>query len=505
MLARKSLLLFLISTTNSALGFLSTVLIARWMGAEALGVVTYYLGLLGMLSVFLDMGLAFSHLKRVSETEDDPAILIGTFLSLKLSLAVVFSLVACFLPAVRSRMGRALFVDSRDQALYAITAATYILHSLSSVFLYTYEARMESAKEGLIALAGSLLSFLAKALVAIASLGLVALSAAYLSEPIVLLIGALLLFRGYRIAKPTVEKACSYIRYAWPLSLNTAVTLVITNLSPVWIREFWGPSEVGYYASVIGFGALLDRVGATVMMLFFPQASGDVAQGRWQEIHRRLFVIERYLLTIVVPPAVAIMVFSQNIVRIAFGEGFQTAAPILACLALGSIIGTVYQPYATVLYAIEKQKHLLNASLIGLGAMLLTDTLLVPRRLGALALPGLAGVGAAIGLVVMALARGIYQQIMVRRHTRIPLYPRLGAYLVAGGAMFGLMQVLNGLASVVTFSLRAPLVSVAGLVAYLAILALFRQFTVSDLRVFMGILYPTEMARYIATELMRER
>jgi O-antigen/teichoic acid export membrane protein len=505
MLARKSLLLFLVSVTNSVLGFLSTVIIARWMGAESLGVVTYYLGLLGMLSVFLDMGLAFSHLKRVSETRDDPAALIGTFLSLKLGLAIVFVLLTWLLPVVRDRIGRPLFSDSHDQAIYAITAATYVLHSLSSVFLYTYEARMESAKEGLIAFAGSLLSFLAKSLVAIAGLGIVALSAAYLSEPVVLLIGALFLFSGYRIAKPTARKACSYIHYAWPLSLNTAVTLVISNLSPVWIREFWGPSEVGFYASVIGFGALLDRVSATAMMIFFPQASGDVAQGQWQEIHRRLFVIERYMLTIVVPPAVALMVFSHDIVRIAFGSDFQTAAPILACLAAGSVIGTVYQPYATVLYAIEKQKHLLNASLVGLAAMLLTNTLLIPRQLGALALPGLAGLGAAIGLIAMALARGIYQQIMVRRQTGIPLYPSLGTYAVAGGAMFGLMTMLNGLAATVTIWLRAPLISVAGLAAYLAILALLRQFTGSDLRVFLGILHPREMARYVATELMGER
>ena len=41
MLARKSLLLFTVNMAGSALGFLSTIVIARWMGAAALGTLGY--------------------------------------------------------------------------------------------------------------------------------------------------------------------------------------------------------------------------------------------------------------------------------------------------------------------------------------------------------------------------------------------------------------------------------------------------------------------------------
>ncbi len=501
MLARKTVLLFAVSMSGSALGFLSTIVVARWMGAGALGTVSYYLALLGMLSVFLDMGLAFSHLKRVAETEEDPASLIGTYLVLKLFLAVIFLLLALLLPAARNLLGYPTFASPQERSIYAIIAATYVCHSLASVLLFTFEARMETAREGFIVLAGSFLSFVAKVAVAFMGWGVVALSGAYLLEPIILILCAIWLFRGYRVSRPTLLTIRDYVRYAFPLSLDTGVSLVNSNLNPVLIGAWWSPTEVGYYGSVIGFGALLDRVAAAASVLFFPQASTDAAHGRWEELHRRLFVIERYVLVIVGPLAVALFAFAQDIVRIALGPDFLAAGSILSGLAISSVVAAVFQPYAIILYAIEKQRSLLSSSLVGLGALLTVSTLLVPRSFASVPLPGLAGTGAAIALVAMALARGCFQQRIVRRYTGIPLYSKLWTHVLAGLAMYACLQLLKGLLQQLIWWFRLPLLSFIGLAFYLSILVLTRQFTASDARVFLNILHPQQMAKYIAAEL----
>lgn len=500
MLARKSLLLFAVNMAGTVLGFLSTMVIARWMGAAALGTVGYLLGLLGLLSVCLDMGFAFAHLKRVSESQDDPAPLIGAFLAIKLALAAVFLIAALLLPVVRSYGGQTLFQNSSERTAYYVIAATYVLHSLSSVFLFTFEARLETAKEGLVAFAGSLVSFVVKAAAALLGLGVVALSGGYLIEPVTLLVCALFLFRGYRIARPRRQHLQSYVHYTLPITLNTAVTLAIANVNPVFIRSFWSNVEVGYYTSVLGFASLLDRVAMTVATLFLPQASNDAAHGDWGEIRRRLRVIERYVLTMLVPLAVLLVFFSREIVVIALGAEFVAATPILTFLVFKSVVTAVFQPYSTVLYAIEKQRYLVISSLVSLVTLLVADALLVPQRLGGRTLPGLGGAGAALALALMSVAGGIVQARVVSRLAHIEPYWKALLFFVAGALMYALMW---GGGKLVHMSiwLKVPALTVVGLASYLLALAVLGLFTRDDARVYLNVLHPQRMIDYVSSEL----
>lgn len=503
MLARKSLLLFVVNMAGSALGFLSTIVIARWMGAEALGTVGYLLGLLGLLSTLLDLGSGLAHLKRVSETDEDPAPLIGAFLAIRITLAAVFLLAVVLLPAIKAYLGQPLFQTRDEQLAYCIIAAFYVLHSLSTVFLYTFEAHLETAKESIPDFAGSVVSFAAKAAVALAGLGVVGLSAAYLTEPIVRLGLGVLFFRGYRIARAGREHIASYVRYALPLTLNTALSMVVANINPVVIKAFWTAAEVGYYSSVLGFGIVLDRVASTVMVLFFPQASSDVARGNWTEIRRRLSVIERYVLTILVPLGVALIFFSKDIVVLALGAEFAPAAPILVCLAINSMIAAIFQPYRTVLYAMEKQGYLVLSGAIGLVALLLANALLVPQRLAGFTLPGLDGVGAAVGLVAMTVTSGALEVRVVKERAGIDFYWKACLHWLAGGMMYLAMQAL-GQVSPLSLWLRLPLLASLGLAVHLMALALMGQFTTADLRVFLNVLHPQRMMEYVSAELDRD-
>lgn len=500
MLARKSSLLFTVNMIRSFLGFVSTMVIARWMGAEALGTIGYLLGLLGMVAVLLDMGFAFAHLKRVSETREDPAVLIGTFLVLKTVLIVVFLIAVTLLPSVKDYLGQPLFQGQDERYVYCTIAAFYVLHSLSSVFLFTFEARLESAKQSAAGLVSSLLSFVAKTIVAIFGLGIVALSSAYLIEPLALLICALLLLNGYRIARPQREHLGSYIRYTLPITLNTAVGMVMGNVSPVILKAFWTSTEVGYYTSVLGFGVLLDRLASTVAILFLPQASSDAARGNLGEIRRRLFVIERYVLTVLVPLGVVLIIFSHQVVITAFGPEFAPAAPVLMALVTKSILSAIFSPYALILYAIEKQKYLVISNTLGLLTLLFTNAVLVPDQAWGLSLPGLRGTGSAIALAAMTLVSGIVQVGTVRWSTSIGFYWKALLHLLAGAIMYLVMQVGRSTAPMSMWA-QIPLLTALGLGAYLAALRLMGLFTRADAQVFLNMLHPRKMMEYIVSEL----
>ena len=500
MTARKSLLLFVVSMFGSLLGFLSTIVIARLMGAEALGTIGYLLGLLGLMGIVLDLGFAQAHLKRVSESDQDPASLVGTFLLIKWLLAVVFLALVVVLPWAWAQLGQVLLASPQERQAYYILAVFYVVHSLATVLLYTFEGRLETARETVPDVGGSLLSFLAKAVVAFMRLGTVALSGAYLVEPVVRMFLAGLLFRGYRIGLPTRQHLVSYARYAAPLTLNSIISMVVTNLNPVAVGVFWNAAEVGYYTAVLGFGLVIDRVASAVAVPFLPRVSGDVARGNWEEMRERTSVAERYLLLVLAPVATLLLFFSREIVDLTLGPGFESSVPIMMVLLLSSVIAAAFIPYRTVLYAIERQRDLVISSWVGLVVLVLADALLIPMRLGSLTLIGLRGLGAALAMMLMNLASGLVQVVAAKRHAGVVLYKRSILILLAGTAMYLTMAAVRALVPAV-WLVRVLLCSLVGVMSYLAILVLVREFTRADARVFLNILHPQRMLDYVSGEL----
>lgn len=500
MTARKSLLFFVVSMFGSVLGFLSTVVIARWMGAEALGTVGYLLGLLGLLGIVLDLGFAQAHLKRVSESDADPAPLVGTFLLIKAALCCLFLVLVVILPWLKPDLGQSLLASRQVRQVYYVLAIFYVVHNLANVILFTFEARLETAKETIPDVGGSLLSFLAKAGVALAGLGTVALSGAYLVEPVARLCLGGLLFRGYRVGRTTRQHLASYTRYAAPLMLNSVINMVVNNLNPVAIGAFWSAADVGYYTAVLGFSLVIDRVASAVAVPFLPRVSGDVARGNWVEMRDRTNVAERYLLLVLAPVAALLLFFSKEIVDLTLGAGFGPSGPIMMVLILSSVAAAVFIPYRMVLYAVERQRDLVISSVVGLAILVMADGLLIPARVGDWSLIGLGGLGAALALLLMNLASGLVQVVAATRYAGTALYKRGVLIFLAGAAMYLAMAATRALVPAALL-VRVLFCSAVGVSSYLGTLVLVREFTRADVAVFLNILHPQRMLNYVSEEL----
>src|SRR5512132_445171 len=69
-LGRKSVVLFAGTSVASGFGALTTILVARRLGPEALGILGFSVGLVGVLTALLLPGFAQAHQKRVAEGAD---------------------------------------------------------------------------------------------------------------------------------------------------------------------------------------------------------------------------------------------------------------------------------------------------------------------------------------------------------------------------------------------------------------------------------------------------
>ncbi|HID64841.1 MAG TPA: flippase, partial [Anaerolineae bacterium] len=442
MLARKSLLLFATHLVNSLLGFASTFIVARLMGPEILGIIGYLLGLAGLVALFSDLGFSVAHVKRVSE-QDDVAENIGAFFVLKGGLTVIVTLVLYLAPVVADWVGYRPLTTPEHYLAYYLLASIYLFRGLGTLFNATFRARQETAKTSVSLIVSSFATAVAKIAVAVAGLGLVALSSTYLLESAVLFGVALLLFRGYPVKRPRWAHLRRYVIFALPVMLTFVLANLIANIDRVMLGEFWDVTEVGYYLGVAGILRIMEQVSSAGMTLFMPQSSHDAHHGRHAIVVQRLFAAEKYLLLIMVPITVLVVFFREPIVRLVLGNRFLPSIPVLAVLAANALWKTYRRPYGNLAYALDKPHYLVWTAAVNLVTLLIADPILIPNTLFGIPMLGLGSLGAALGWLVKSLVGGSVLLLLLNRRAQVPIYGRAVWFLAAGGLMYGTMYALE--------------------------------------------------------------
>jgi O-antigen/teichoic acid export membrane protein len=335
---------------------------------------------------------------------------------------------------------------------------------------------------------------------ALAHASLTWLAIAYTLETVVALAVSAWMFWRYPVRRPSRDELAHLLGYARPMFLVTTLAYILPNIDRILLERSWDAKEVGYYTAVLGLVALLQRVPLAAMGIFLPQASEDAARGDLREVQRRLFILERYLLMITVPMCVAVALASAHVTRLYLGQEFARSGPILAVLALSPLLTAFFEPYNTVVYAIEKHQYLVLSGVLSLVVLLIVDALLVPPALWGMAMMGLGGLGAALGSLISQAVNGTLQVYIARRFARVGLYGRAVRFVTAGLAMAATAMALRSITNSDSLLVMA-LGLVGGGMVYLIALALQHEFSLADARLFLELLHPGRMARYIGAEL----
>ena len=119
-LSRKSFLSILNTALNLVLGLVSVYFVSHYFGPLGMGSFSYALAFVATFSIVLDLGTATSHVKRLSEGFDE-ASCIGTYLSIKLFLSLLYTVIVLF---------ALYFIDIRDPNYFSedIKIMIYILY-----------------------------------------------------------------------------------------------------------------------------------------------------------------------------------------------------------------------------------------------------------------------------------------------------------------------------------------------------------------------------------------
>ena len=146
-----------------------------------------------------------------------------------------------------------------------------------------------------------------------------------------------------------------------------------SSISP-WIVEFFlGVNAVGIYGALTKVQVLIIRVFEPLETIFYPLVSRF---GNFNDSRKIVFRATKYILFVSLPFIIAAVIFSEYILSVVLGQGFEKYAAVFMVLLLTVVIFILNMPMKPLFFNLKAQKSLtvisavLLASTLALGSVL---------------------------------------------------------------------------------------------------------------------------------------
>ena len=257
----------------------------------------------------------------------------------------------------------------------------------------------------------------------------------------------------------------SLVTTSAPLMLNNFLNTIFFRTDVMMLQPLRGMEAVGFYSTAYKFIDGLLIIPSFFTLALFPVLS-RYAQTSHDLLMQAYVRTVKVLLLIALPLTVGVALIAEQLILLFFGEAYAPSVRALQILIWFLPFSYINGVTQYVLIAVNQQRYLTGAFLLGAGFNLLANLLVIPIY----GIEGAAAVTVVSELVLMVpFMRGIYRYV-----GPLPL-ASIGVRGIAAAAVMGLL--LFPLRHV-SFLALAPL----GACIYLAMLLLLRAFDEEDRR-----------------------
>lgn len=314
------------------LGLLATVLLARSLGPSDFGIFNYALSLVALLGVLCHLGLSGLAVKEFKEYPENTSETVTTIFAMKLVMATFgFFVLAIIAWKTASRPEHTVAITVIGLTLFAKPFETlnhwfqaHVLAKLGAVSHLTGQGIGNSLKIA-VALTGLPLVYAAGAHATILAITSLILTALFIKHN---RLQIALTFSSSK-AKDLLQKG------AW-VFLGSMTAVVYLKMDQVMLQHMVGESAVGQYAAAAKLSEAWYFIPTTLMASLFPKLLEKkklptaTYEHFLQTLLDGLFVLAAGL-------SIFILLFSEKIIGILYGEEYAIAATILSIHIFASI------------------------------------------------------------------------------------------------------------------------------------------------------------------------
>ena len=357
-----------------SVGFLIIVWLARFLGPEQFGILSYALAFFSLFTAFATLGLDGIVVRDLVQKADSDDRVLGTAFALKCFAAVggaFFGLVSIWL--LRPS-------DVLMRSFVAILMAGGAFYAFD-VIEFWFQARVEARFSVLAKNTAFLVASLGKALLILLGAPLIAFAVVQSTEILLGAVGLIIVFhlRGGRISRWRFDAAVArrLAKDGWPLVLASLAVVIYMRIDQIMVGEMLGDHYAGVYTAAMRVAEVWYFIPVSIVASVTPaiiqakQVGSDLYYERISRLFRLLFIIA-------VGIAVPVTLFADRIAALLYGEIYDGVGSVLALQIWTGVfvfLGVAQTPWTVA----EKQAKLaLFRTGVGALANVLLNFVLIP-------------------------------------------------------------------------------------------------------------------------------
>jgi O-antigen/teichoic acid export membrane protein len=425
-ISRHSAVFFTGTIFTAAAGYVFKVFLARFLGAEALGLYALGMTIIGFFGIFNALGIPHAAVRFVAvytatrRLNDLRGFLVRSFGYLTLG-----NLVLAFVVIIAGPWIAVHFYRAPELGRYATYFALIMVGgALTTFFGQVLQGYKDVSRRTVVTnFVGTPLMMVITVVLVKMGFGLDGYLAAQVVSPMVVI--ALLIAVAWKLTPadarhlrrplpPLEGQVLTFSAAAFGMSV---LEFLLAQIDKIMIGFYINAREVGIYSVAMAIVAFVPVALQSVNQIFSPTIAELHARGQQILLGRLYQTLTKWILAFTLPLATVVVLFSRQLMQI-FGSDFVHGWPVLVIGTLGQLINCGAGPVGYLLLMSGNQNRLLKVQITMTTLTVLLNLALVPK----------AGIlGAAVAAAVTTAFSNVWYLREV--HAALGLFPLNRSYL----------------------------------------------------------------------------
>lgn len=366
--------LFADSILRGGVGMFVGVWIARYLGPQQFGVLSYATAFVALFSAVATLGLDSIVIREVLRNPASANEIMGSAFILKLAGGLVTIVLTV------SAISMLRPDNNLMHWLVGIIAAGMVFQAFDTVDLW-FQSLLQSRYTVYAKSTAFILANIGKVVLVLIHASLIAFAWIGLAEIAIGAAGMMITCKinGYSLKKwrGSFLKAKGLLKDSWPLILSGIVVMLYMRIDQIMLGEMVGDDAVGVYSAAVRLSEMWYFVPIAIVSSIYPSII-ELKKTNERIYHENLQKLYNLMVWISVSVAIPMAFFSNNIIRLLYGPEYKGAGPILSILIWAGI--AVFLGVASSKYLLVENYTRLSfyRTLIGAVVNILLNLVLIP-------------------------------------------------------------------------------------------------------------------------------
>lgn len=405
---------FIASSINIFVGFVITVVLGRYLGADDLGIYRMVSTIYGIAMLVVAIGIPAAVIKYMAEykiNRNKTNAIISAAIITSLIMGTVFTFIFYFSSEIIAHV----FDMPNLGILLQILAPAFPFALMSGVLLGYLNGLREMKKHGIAMILQVITMLIVSLALILFDYGVAGVVIGIVISSVVVCLYLLWITRDYFeiVIYDYVPTTKLILKFGSQIFGANAINMINYHADIILIGYFLTDKDVGYYGVAVALSKFFWILPQAIQRITYPATSEYWHIRNHLAIKTMIDKSIKYTSCVLFPIGLAVGFFSNDIIYLIFGDGFKYSVLPLQILLIGTVInGSMQRPIGSILYSIGMPELNLKIFMIAAIVNIMLNLLLIPYL-------GIAG--AAIGTIVSFLLITVLILFYVSKRTKFTI------------------------------------------------------------------------------------